>query len=81
MILLLYYPPYFINYFTNVLGETPSKSVHLEDSDKVRLLAIAGVDASDTEIHTQLFGEPCLGDDSLLQMLLDKVTILFLLFH
>jgi hypothetical protein len=37
------------------------------------LLAIAGVDASDTEIHTQLFGEPCLGDTALLQMLLDKV--------
>ena len=39
------------------------------------------VGVGDTETHTQLFGEPCLGETSLLQMLFDEVAMLFLLSH
>ena len=35
------------------------------------------VGVGDTETHTQLFGEPCLGETSLLQMLFDEVAMLF----
>jgi hypothetical protein len=42
---------------------------------------VANVNVSDTKIHTKLFGEPYLGDTSLLPMFLDEVAMLFLLFH
>ena len=45
------------------------------------MLAIADIGVGDTETHTQLFGDPCLGETSLLQMLLEKVAVLFLLSH
>jgi hypothetical protein len=45
------------------------------------LLAVANIGVGDTEAHTYLFSEPRLGDTSLLQMLLDEVTMFFLLCH
>lgn len=42
---------------------------------------VANVNVSDAETHAQLFGEPRLGEASLLQVLFDKVTMLFLLSH
>ena len=42
---------------------------------------VAHISGSDTEAYVELFGEPRLGDASLLQMLLDKVAMLFLLSH
>ena len=42
---------------------------------------VANVNVSDTKIHTKLFGEPCLRETSLLQMLLNQVAVLFLLSH
>ena len=42
---------------------------------------VTNTSIGNTETHAQLFGEPCLGDASLLQMLLDKVAMLFLLSH
>ena len=45
------------------------------------MLSVADVGVGDAEAHAQLFGEPRLGDTSLLQMLLDEVTMFFLLCH
>ena len=45
------------------------------------MLAVANIGVGDTEAHTYLFSEPRLGDTSLLQMLLDEVTMFFLLCH
>ena len=42
---------------------------------------VENVNVCDAEIHTKLLGEPCLHETSLLQMLLDKIAILFLLSH
>ena len=45
------------------------------------MLAIADIGVGDAETHAQLFSEPRLSDASLLQMLLDKIAMLFLLSH
>ncbi len=42
---------------------------------------VANVNVCDTKIHTKLFGEPCLRETLLHQMLLDKIAMLFLLSH
>ena len=54
---------------------------HFEDGGNVRLLAVANICVGNTETHAQLFGEPRLGNASLLQVLFDKVAMLFLLSH
>lgn len=45
------------------------------------MFAVADVGVGDAKAHAQLFGKPRLGDTSLLQMLLDEVTMFFLLCH
>ena len=45
------------------------------------MLSVADVGIGDAKTHAQLFGEPCLSDASLLQMLLDKIAMLLLLSH
>ena len=42
---------------------------------------VANINVSDAETHAKFFGKPCLGDTSFLQMLLNQVAVLFLLFH
>lgn len=42
---------------------------------------VTNTSIGNTEAQAQRFGEPRLGDDSLLQMLLDEVTMFFLLCH
>ena len=42
---------------------------------------VTNTSIGNTEAQAQRFGEPRLGDTSLLQMLLDKVAMLFLLSH
>ena len=45
------------------------------------MLAIADIGICDAKTHAQLFGKPRLGDASLLQVLFDKVAMLFFLSH
>ena len=45
------------------------------------MLSVANISVGNAEAHTKFFGEPRLGDASLLQMLLNKVAMLFLLSH
>jgi len=42
---------------------------------------VTNTSIGNTEAQAQLFGDPFLGDASLLRMLLDKVAMLFLLSH
>ena len=56
-----------------------TEQVHYFENDgKIWLFAIAYIGIGYAKTHTKFFGEPCLGETSLLQMLLDKVDMLFL---